>query len=74
MLFIPRSKVAYVEPVATDPEYRCRGLGKAAVSESIRRVANFGAEVVWVGSGLEFYFAMGFEKKFTIYPWVKFLE
>jgi hypothetical protein len=50
------------------------GLGKAAVLESVRRVAALGAEVAWVGSGQEFYKAIGFETKFAINPWVKFLD
>lgn len=74
MWFVPQNRVAYIEPVAADLDYRRMGLGKAAVLESIRRVANLGAEVVWVGSGLDFYLGMGFEKMFTTYPWVKYLD
>jgi len=74
MWFVPANRVAYVEPVATDPDYRRMGLGKAAVLESVRRVAALGADVAWVGSGLEFYSAIGFEKMFTFFPWVKVLD
>ncbi len=74
MWFVPQNEIAYIEPVATDPDYRRLGLGTAAVLESVRRVAKLGTEVVWVGSGLDFYLAMGFEKKFTTYPWVKYLD
>lgn len=31
------NKIAYVEPVATDPDFRRMGLGKAAVLEGVRR-------------------------------------
>ncbi|MEA2001147.1 MAG: GNAT family N-acetyltransferase, partial [Actinomycetota bacterium] len=55
MWFVPENKVAYVEPVATDPDFRRLGLGRAAVLETLRRVGDLGAESVWVGSGLEFY-------------------
>jgi len=71
---VPENRVAYVEPVATDPDYRRMGLGKAAVLECLRRAAALGAEVAWVGSGLEFYKAVGFETMFAAYPWVKVLE
>ena len=74
MWFVPQNRVAYIEPVATDPDYRRMGLGKAAVLESVRRVANLGAEVAWVGSGLDFYLGMDFEKMFTTFPWVKYLD
>jgi GNAT superfamily N-acetyltransferase len=74
MWIVPENRIAYVEPVVTDPDYRRMGLGKAAVLESVRRAANLGVEVAWVGSGLEFYQAMGFEKMFTTYPWIKYLD
>jgi GNAT superfamily N-acetyltransferase len=74
MWHIKANKVAYVEPVATDPDYRRMGLGKAAVLESIRRAAAEGAVVAWVGADLEFYLAMGFEKKCRSFPWAKFLD
>lgn len=66
--------VAYVEPVATDPTYRRMGLGRAAVLESIRRVAAGGAREVWVGSDQEFYLAMGFEIETRTRLWVKTLD
>jgi predicted N-acetyltransferase YhbS len=74
MWHITQNKVAYVEPVATDPDYRRMGLGKAAVLEGVRRAAAEGAQVAWVGSGLEFYSAIGFEVKFAAIPWVKYLD
>ena len=66
--------LAYVEPVATDPDYRKMGLGKAAVLETVRRVQAEGAEVAWVGSDQEFYMALGFEKQFQRNLWVKWLN
>jgi predicted N-acetyltransferase YhbS len=74
MWVVPENQIAYVEPVATDPDYRRMGLGRAAVLESMRRAASVGAQVAWVGSGLDFYKAIGFETTFTIYPWVKYLD
>jgi predicted N-acetyltransferase YhbS len=74
MWVIPENKVAYVEPVATDPDYRRMGLGKAVVLESIRRAQADGAEIAWVGSDQEFYKAFGFEMMFKFDVWVKFLD
>lgn len=71
---VPENGLAYVEPVATDPDYRRMGLGRAAVLESVRRVQAEGAEVAWVGSDQEFYRAMGFDKKFQRDLWVKWLD
>lgn len=74
MWYIPQHRVAYLEPLATDPDFRRMGLGKAVVYESMRRVQALGATLVWVGSGQEFYTAIGFQKIFKVYPWVKFLD
>ncbi len=64
-------RFAYVEPVATDPDYRRQGLGKAAVLEGIRRCGELGATVAYVGSGQAFYEALGFRKMFSSYQWIK---
>ena len=74
MWVVAKNRIAYVEPVASDPDFRRMGLGKAAVLESLRRAAALGAEVAWVGSGQAFYLSIGFKKMFTTYPWVKFLD
>jgi predicted N-acetyltransferase YhbS len=58
---VPENGVAMVEPVATDPAFRRMGLGRAAVLEAVRRAADLGAAVAWVGSDLPFYLEMGFE-------------
>jgi predicted N-acetyltransferase YhbS len=72
--FVEENRVAYVEPVATDPEYRRMGLGKAAVLECVRRAARLGAEIAWVGSGQDFYKAIGFVKMFDFDVWVKYYQ
>lgn len=74
MWHLMQNKVAHVEPVATDPDFRRMGLGRAAVLESVRKAAEEGAETAWVGSGQPFYLAIGFEKKSSATPWVKFLD
>jgi predicted N-acetyltransferase YhbS len=61
MWVVPENRIAYVEPVATDPAHRRLGLGRAAVVESLRRARSEGAETAWVGSDQEFYVSIGFE-------------
>ncbi len=56
----PGSHYAVVEPVATAPEHRRKGLARAAIHEAVRRVAAAGATEVWVGSTLPLYRAIGF--------------
>jgi len=51
---------ALVEPVATDPAYRLKGLGKAAVLEGIRQCGILGAKRAYVGSCQQFYYNIGF--------------
>ena len=56
----PSTDYALVEPVCTDPDYRRRGCGRAAVLEATRRCAELGAKVAYVGSDQAFYYAIGF--------------
>jgi len=72
--FDPINRFGYVEPVATDPDYRRMGLGIAAVLEGIRRCGELGASVAYVGSDMPFYLAMGFEKLFTLNCWIKYFS
>jgi GNAT superfamily N-acetyltransferase len=69
--FDPVNELGYVEPVATDPDYRRMGLGTAAVLEGIRRCGELGASVAYVGSERPFYRAMGFQKLYTSNCWIK---
>lgn len=71
MFYEPSHHFAYVEPVATDPNYRRLGLGKAAVLEGIRRCGLLGASTSYVGSDQEFYQAIGFTKVFNSECWLK---
>jgi len=72
MFYESTGRFAYVEPVATDPDYRRMGLGKAAVLEGIRRCGALGAEVAYVGSDQDFYLALGFKKLYATQSWVKY--
>jgi GNAT superfamily N-acetyltransferase len=72
--FDSKNRYAYVEPVCTDPDYRLRGLGKAAVMEGIRRCGELGAEVAYVGSVYPIYRSIGFKELFTCNYWIKYLD
>ncbi|MHC5081832.1 MAG: GNAT family N-acetyltransferase [Planctomycetota bacterium] len=65
----PVHRLAYVEPVATDPAFRRRGLGRAAVLEGIRRCGERGAKKAIVGTALPFYLSMGFQMIFNRSFW-----
>jgi predicted N-acetyltransferase YhbS len=67
----PVNHIAYVEPVATDPDYRRMGLGRAAVWEGIRRCGAEGATVAYVGSDQTFYKAIGFKVLHYSNCWLK---
>jgi len=68
------NKIGYVEPVATDPDYRKMGLGKAAVLEGVRRCKELGANKVYVVSNQQFYLNIGFEIIYKIEAWLKYLD
>ncbi|MBT3274112.1 MAG: GNAT family N-acetyltransferase [Spirochaetales bacterium] len=63
----------YVEPVATDPDYRRQGLGTAAVLESIRKCGADGADTAYVWTDLPFYLSFGFKVEHTHLCWTKYL-
>ena len=69
MWFDPESPNALVEPVATDPDYRKMGLGKAVVLEAIRRCGQLGATHAFVGSAQQFYYQIGFRPFATSTYW-----
>jgi predicted N-acetyltransferase YhbS len=69
MWYEPVHRTAYVEPVATDPDFRRMGLGQAAVLEGIKRCGIEGATVAYVGSVLPFYLALGFRQIYSMSVW-----
>ena len=69
--FDPMNEFGYLEPVATDPDYRRMGLDTATVLEGIRRCSESGATATYVGSDRPFYRAMGFQKLYTSNCWIK---
>ncbi len=60
MWYTPGDNYALVEPVATDPAYRMKGLGKAVVLEAVKRCGKLGAKIALVGSPQQFYYNIGF--------------
>ena len=64
-------RTAVVEPVITDPAYRRRGLGRAAVLEGVRRCAERGAVRALVGSSRQFYYSIGFRPYAVYTRWQK---
>jgi predicted N-acetyltransferase YhbS len=64
-------ETAYIEPVATVPEYRRKGLGKAVVYEALRRAKNQGAKRAIVISEQDFYQNIGMSKSSEVVAFVK---
>jgi len=69
MWYEPVHSIAYVEPVATDPDYRRMGLASAAVLEGIRRCGEQGATVAYVGAIRPIYLSIGFRQIYNCSAW-----
>lgn len=69
MWYDPEAGYGVIEPVATDPEYRKMGMGKAVVLEGIKRVRDLGAKKVFVGSSQQFYYSIGMRPFATATLW-----
>lgn len=67
----PVHRIAYVEPVATDPDFRRMGLGSAAVREGIRRCGEAGATLACVGTSMAFYQSLGFRAAYSASAWIR---
>jgi predicted N-acetyltransferase YhbS len=66
-----RNRIAYIEPLATDPDFRRMGLARAALLESLRRCGELGAREAYVASDEAFYQALGFRRVYTSNCWVQ---
>lgn len=64
-------ETAYIEPVATIPECRRKGLGKAVVYEALKRAKDRGAKRAIVISEQDFYYNIGMEKSSEVATFVK---
>ena len=60
--YLKNSKTALIEPVATVPDHRKKGLAKTLIYNCIKAVKEEGAQDVFVGSIQKFYFEIGFEE------------
>jgi predicted N-acetyltransferase YhbS len=69
--YVPENRYGYVEPVATDPNYRKLGLGRAAVLEGIQRCGLSGAKTAYVTTGNLFYANIGFKRIRSSHRWRK---
>jgi len=69
------TRTAAFEPVGTHPGHQRRGLGKALLTEGLRRVRSLGATLVTVGSYSEragaLYESVGFTSYDLSIPWMK---
>lgn len=68
-LWYTTGATAYVEPVATVPEHRKRGLAKAVVYEACSRAHALGAKCAIVLSDQAFYSRIGFTLSSEVYDW-----
>lgn len=62
-------ETAYIEPVATVPEHRRKGLGKAVVYEALSRAKQRGAKRAVVLSDQDFYFRIGMTVSSEVGTW-----
>ena len=60
--YIKNTKTALIEPVATVPDHRRKGLAQACIYNSIKEVLKDGAKDIFVGSTQKFYFDIDFEE------------
>lgn len=71
----PFTRTAVFEPVGTHPDHQKRGLGKAVMSEGLRRAQKLGATFASVNSYTDgahaLYHSMGFTEFDLLEPWIK---
>lgn len=71
----PVTHIAVFEPVGTHPNHQKRGLGKAVMSEGLRRAQKLGATLATVNSYSDgahaLYDSMGFTEFDLLEPWIR---
>ena len=70
-LWYTTGDTAYVEPVATVPAHRKKGLARAVIYEACTRAKAHGAKRAIVVSDKEFYYRIGFTLSSEVYDWEK---
>jgi GNAT superfamily N-acetyltransferase len=68
-----QNKHGILEPVGVSRAFQRIGLGRAVVTEAMRRAAEAGAQKAYVGSSMPFYRAVGFQPFITSIVWEKIL-
>ena len=71
LLYHMTGNTAYIEPVATVPEHRGKGLGRAVVYEAVNRAKERGAKRAIVLSDQDFYKCLGMIKSSEVGTWVR---
>lgn len=73
--FDDMTRTAVFEPVGTHPDHQKRGLGKAVMSDGLRRAQRLGATLATVSSYSEgahaLYHSMGFTEFDLLEPWIR---
>ncbi|UCG00792.1 MAG: GNAT family N-acetyltransferase [Candidatus Heimdallarchaeota archaeon] len=73
----PNSKIASLEPMGTNPDYRGLGLGKSLITEGIKRSMKYNPPFFYIDGAANnpaanrLYDATGFTEKYAINSWVK---
>lgn len=73
----PYSKIISLEPMGTNPNYRQLGLGKAILSEGIKRAMKYNPPFFYIDGAANtpaanrLYDVTGFSEKYGIYSWSK---
>ncbi len=71
MWYVADKGYCYVEPVATDPDYRLKGFMRTTILEGIRQCGLLGAKVAYVTTGREVYQRIGFKRLKGNHWWSK---
>lgn len=75
----PNSRITELEPMGTVPKYRELGLGKALLSEGLKRIKDYYPSLLVIGGAADnpsanrLYDEVGFTKKGTYYCWEKLI-
>ena len=73
----PNSKIIALEPMGTNPDYRKLGLGKALLTEGIKRSMKYDPPFFYIDGAADtpaanrLYDATGFTEKYAINSWIK---
>lgn len=69
----PVNHIAVLEPLGTNPKFRQLGLARAVIAAALQRLAAAGVTEAFVGSGQDFYKAIGFRFHHRLNIWEKAL-